>query len=79
VTLAEKSLDAAVFLTQARIASITSGMLSFIWQVTRLPWGSTSLMKSPACQKASHTLPKRIWLQTQHQFDERANDEATIL
>jgi hypothetical protein len=53
-------------------------MLSFIWQITRLPWGSSSLMKSPACQKAWHTLPKRLWLQTQLRLDEPANDEATI-
>jgi hypothetical protein len=45
---------------------------------TGWPWGSSTLMKSPACQKAWHTLPKRLWLQTQLRLDEPANDEATI-
>jgi hypothetical protein len=35
-------------------------------------------MKSPACQKDWHTLPKRLWLQTQLRLDEPASDEATI-
>jgi hypothetical protein len=35
-------------------------------------------MKLPACQKAWHTLPKRLWLQTQLWLDETANAEATI-
>eukprot|EP00438_Fugacium_kawagutii_P012063 Skav228752 [mRNA] locus=scaffold1034:6187:6387:+ [translate_table: standard] len=51
VMLAEKSLELPVSLTQALMAFTTSGMHSFIWQKTWLPWGSSFLMKSPPCQK----------------------------
>ena len=64
-------------LTQARIASITSGMLSLIWQITRL-LGLIVLDETSCLPKAWHTLPKRLWLQTQLRLDELAKVEATI-
>jgi hypothetical protein len=79
VTFSREKLDAPVFF------DASAHSFYHLWNAVvhladnPVVLGLIVLVKSPACQRASHTLPKRLWLQTRDRLDERANDEATIL